>query len=91
VSSCSPIPMSLDGSRRVAGTVVACAMALGEAGWPAVDAMTFARAMPYELRADGRNVRDQRCRSAVRAASRASRLTRPRPGTTCSSASAEGT
>jgi ComF family protein len=31
-------------------TLVACATALGEAGWPAVDAVTFARAMPYELR-----------------------------------------
>jgi ComF family protein len=31
-------------------TLVACATALGEVGWPAVDAVTFARAMPYELR-----------------------------------------
>jgi len=31
-------------------TLVACATALGGAGWPAVDAMTFARAVPYELR-----------------------------------------
>jgi ComF family protein len=31
-------------------TLVACATALGEVGWTAVDAVTFARAMPYELR-----------------------------------------
>jgi ComF family protein len=30
-------------------TLVACASALGGAGWPAVDAVTFARAVPYEL------------------------------------------
>jgi predicted amidophosphoribosyltransferase len=33
-------------------TLVACATSLGEAGWPAVEAVTFARAMPYELRLD---------------------------------------
>jgi predicted amidophosphoribosyltransferase len=33
-------------------TLVACATALGEAGWPAVQAVTFARAMPYELGLD---------------------------------------
>lgn len=31
-------------------TLVACATALGEAGWPTVEAVTFARAVPYELR-----------------------------------------
>jgi predicted amidophosphoribosyltransferase len=32
-------------------TLVACATALGEAGWSRVDAVTFARALPYDLRA----------------------------------------
>ncbi|MDH4045553.1 MAG: phosphoribosyltransferase family protein [Gemmatimonadota bacterium] len=31
-------------------TLVACATALGEVGWTAVHAVTFARAVPYELR-----------------------------------------
>jgi predicted amidophosphoribosyltransferase len=34
-------------------TLVAAATALGAAGWPTVGAVTFARALPYELRAAG--------------------------------------
>jgi len=34
-------------------TLVAAARALREAGWPAVTAVTFARALPYDLRAAG--------------------------------------
>jgi predicted amidophosphoribosyltransferase len=34
-------------------TLVAAATALGAAGWRTVGAVTFARALPYELRAAG--------------------------------------
>ena len=45
-----PTIILVDDVLTTGATLVACATALGEAGWPAVDAVTFARAMPYELR-----------------------------------------
>jgi predicted amidophosphoribosyltransferase len=43
----------IDDVLTTGATLVAAAMALGGAGWPAVGAVTFARALPYELRAAG--------------------------------------
>jgi len=48
-ASCPPVIL-VDDVLTTGATLVACATALGGAGWPAVDAMTFARAVPYELR-----------------------------------------
>jgi ComF family protein len=46
----SPPIILVDDVLTTGATLVACATALGEAGWTTVDAVTFARAMPYELR-----------------------------------------
>jgi len=45
-----PTIILVDDVLTTGATLVACATALGEVGWPAVEAVTFARAMPYELR-----------------------------------------
>jgi predicted amidophosphoribosyltransferase len=48
-ATCPPIIL-VDDVLTTGATLVACATALGEVGWPAVEAVTFARAVPYELR-----------------------------------------
>jgi len=45
-----PPVILVDDVLTTGATLVACATALGEAGWSRVDAVTFARALPYELR-----------------------------------------
>lgn len=45
-----PTVILVDDVLTTGATLVACATALGEVGWTAVDAVTFARAVPYELR-----------------------------------------
>jgi predicted amidophosphoribosyltransferase len=45
-----PAVILVDDVLTTGATLVACATALGEAGWSRVDAVTFARALPYELR-----------------------------------------
>jgi len=45
-----PTVILVDDVLTTGATLVACATALGEAGWPAVEAVTFARALPFELR-----------------------------------------
>jgi ComF family protein len=54
ITARAPLPpvILVDDVLTTGATLVACATALGEAGWPAVQAVTFARAMPYELRLD---------------------------------------
>lgn len=54
VAGRAPFPpvIVVDDVLTTGATLVACATSLGEAGWPAVEAVTFARAMPYELRLD---------------------------------------
>jgi predicted amidophosphoribosyltransferase len=43
----------IDDVLTTGATLVAAATALGAAGWSAVGAITFARALPYERRAAG--------------------------------------
>jgi ComF family protein len=45
-----PTIILVDDVLTTGATLVACATALRGAGWPAVDAITFARAVPYERR-----------------------------------------
>jgi len=45
-----PTIILVDDVLTTGATLVACVTALGQVGWPAVEAVTFARAMPYELR-----------------------------------------
>ena len=46
----APPVILVDDVLTTGATLVACATALGEAGWSRVDAVTFARALPYDLR-----------------------------------------
>jgi len=46
----APTVILVDDVLTTGATLAACATALDGAGWGAVDAVTFARAMPYELR-----------------------------------------
>jgi predicted amidophosphoribosyltransferase len=50
--SATPVIL-VDDVLTTGATLVAAASALGAAGWPTVMAVTFARALPYELRATG--------------------------------------
>jgi len=46
----APTVILVDDVLTTGATLVACATAMSEAGWPAVHAVTFARALPYERR-----------------------------------------
>jgi len=50
IDAASPPVILVDDVLTTGATLVAGATALGDAGWKAIDAVTFARALPYDLR-----------------------------------------